>query len=101
MSLAFELNELGKYGYIKIDELVPGQKYKVHDLKVHECTFNGINRKSVRVDIDDGYLILPERYDQKVKTLHTANVKNLYISQHGRQKGNRFDIHFSEEEQKA
>lgn len=97
MSLADELNKIGDYGYIKLTDLVIGQKYKVLALKAYESTLNNLNRKCLRVDIDDGYLLMPERYDKKVATIDSANVENLYVMYNGRQKGNRFDIHFVEE----
>lgn len=74
MSLADELNQIGDYGYIKFTDLVVGQKYKVLALKSYDSTLNGVNRKCLRVEIDGGYLLMPERYDQKVETIHTANV---------------------------
>lgn len=95
MSLAEELNKFGEYGYIKLSDLPEGQKYKVHALKSYDSTFNGINRKVLRVDIDNGYLLLPERYDQKVHTLESTKVENLFITYNGRTKTNRLDIRFS------
>lgn len=96
MSLAQELNEIGEYGYIKFADLIPGEKYKVHALKSFDSTLNNTARKCLRVDIDNGYLIMPERYDPIVKTIATLNVDNLFITYNGRQKGNRLDIVFSE-----
>lgn len=97
MSLAEELNQIGEYGYIKFDDLNVGQKYKVCALKSFNSNFNGIARKSLRVDIDVGYLVLPERYDKKVPTIGTINVENLFITYNGRTKENRLNINFSEE----
>lgn len=97
MSLAGELNQIGDYGYIKFTDLVVGQKYKVHALKAYDSTISGVARKCLRVDIDSGFLLMPERYDQKVETIHKSNVENLYITYNGRQKGNRLDIQFTEE----
>lgn len=97
MSLAEELNQIGGYGYIRFTDLVVGQKYKVYALKSFDSTLNGGVRKCLRVDIDNGYLLMPERYDQKVHTIHTSNVKNLYIAFNGYQSGKRLDIQFSEE----
>src|ERR1044071_6327154 len=97
MSLADELNQIGDYGYIKFSDLNVGQKHKVYALKVHDSNFNNIPRKCVRVDIDNGYLILPERYDRMVHTLESAKVENLYISYHGCTKTGRLDIRFSHE----
>lgn len=101
MSLAQEFNELGEYGYIKFTDLVETQKYKVLELKRFTSTLNNTQRNCVRLEIDDGYLILPERYDRKASTIEKDNAKlehfDLYISFHGRQKGNRFDIRFTEE----
>lgn len=97
MSLAEELNEIGNYGYIKFSDLIPGQKYKVHALKTFNSSLNNTTRICLRVDIDNGYLIMPERYDPIVKTIVSSNVDNLYIACNGRQKGNRLDIVFSEE----
>lgn len=73
MSVAQELNEIGEFGYIKFTDLVIGQKYKVEALKVYESTMNNINRKCLRVDIENGYLILPERYDKKVNSVDSTN----------------------------
>jgi hypothetical protein len=97
MSLADELNKIAKFGYIKFDELNVGQKYKVYALKSYDSNLSGKPRKGVRVDIDTGYLLLPECFDQKVPTLGTANIENLYIVYNGRTKENRLEIHFSEE----
>lgn len=96
MSLAQELNELGDFGYLKLSDLVVGQKYKVKALKSYNSWLNGENRLCLRIDIDNGYLLMPERYDEKVKTIGTANIDRLYIAYNGK-KGNRMDIVFSEE----
>lgn len=97
MSLAAELNKIGGYGYIRFTDLVVGQKYKVFALKSFDSTLTGVARKCLRVDIENGYLILPERYDQKAHTIHSSNVENLYITFNGYQNGKRLDIYFSEE----
>lgn len=101
MSLAQELNEIGEYGYIKFADLIIGQKYKVYALKSYESNMNNLNRNCLRVDIDKGYLILPERFDEKVKTINSTKVENLYIAFYGRGKGNRLDIRFYEIEAEA
>lgn len=101
MSLADELNRIGNYGYIQFSDLVIGQKYKVRALKCYDSALNGRDRTCLRVDIDAGYLILPERYDEKVKTISTANVDNLYIAYYGRKKGNYLDIHFIQQEEQG
>lgn len=97
MSLAQELNQIGEYGYIKFTDLIIGKKYKVISLSVYDSSLNNVNRKCLKVNIDGGYLILPERYDQKVNTINSSNVENLYIAYYGRQKGNRAEIRFSEQ----
>lgn len=96
MSLAQELNELGEYGYIRISDLPVGKKFKVIELKPYNSQLNGLNRICVRVDLEKGFLILPERYDKKVDTLSSANVENLYVAYNGK-KANRADIVFSEQ----
>lgn len=104
MSLAQEFNDLNQYGgYIKFTDLILEQKYKVNEFKILTSTLNGVTRKCVRVEIDDGYLILPERFDRKVNTIEQDNanlaIASLYISFHGRQKGNRLDIRFTDEKE--
>lgn len=97
MSLVQELNEIDEYGYIKFTDLEIGKKYKVLALSVYNSTLSSTPRKCLRVDIEKGYLIMPERYDKKVPTIASTNIENLYITFNGRQQGNRFEIRFSEE----
>lgn len=96
MSLAQELNELGEFRYIKLTDLTIGQKYKVHALKPYNSLLGSTGRVALRVDIDNGYLVMPERYDAKVDTIHESNVENLYVIYNGKI-GNRTEIKFTEE----
>lgn len=97
MPLVEKLNQAGEYGYIKFTDLVIGEKYKVEAFKIYESMMNNISRKCLRVNIKNGFLILPERYDDLVKTILSEDIENLFISYHGRKEGNRMDVRFSEE----
>lgn len=95
-SIVEELNEIAQYGYVSFDDLVLNQKYKVFSFGTYESTFNGNKRVAVRVEIDNGFLILPERFDAKVSQLQNQNVQSLYIIYKGRGKGNRLNVQFSD-----
>lgn len=81
------LNDVSSHGYIKFDALEIGEKYKVHKLGTYKSTAFGKERLCIKVYIDDGYLILPERWDEKTKDLKKLDIEKLYIIYNGREKG--------------
>lgn len=101
-SLADELNELNNsYSrYIRFTDLEIGKKYKVHKFSTFESLFKRTqgdsNRIGVRVDIANGYLLLPERFDEKFEELQSKNIENLYIVFNGIKK-KYCDIQFHEQ----
>lgn len=98
-SIIDELNEVAEYGYISFDDLELNFKYKIHSFGTYESSFSGKIRIAVRVEIDNGFLILPERFDSKVSDLQNLNVEKLYIIYKGRGKGKRINIQFVTDEE--
>lgn len=97
MSTAQQLNEVADYGYIQFDDLEINKKYKVLKLATFQSALNNTKRICMRVEIDGGYLILPERFDTKVDSIDSFNIENLHIVYEGRGKGKRVLVHFHEE----
>lgn len=99
MSAASFLKQIGTAtsGYMNFDSLEQGTPYKVLSFSAYKSKAFEKERNCVRVHIDDGYLILPERYDGCYNRLKTLNIDNLYIVYKGRKgKGNRLEIDFEE-----
>lgn len=106
MSAASFLNEIGKAkaksGYQNFDSLEQGKPYKINSFSAHKSNAFDKERIHVRAHIEEGYLILPERYDDCYKQLKTLNTDNLYIIYNGRSgKGNRIEIEFEERDADA
>lgn len=99
MSAASFLNEFGNAGttsgYKNFDTLEQGKQYKISSFSAHKSNAFDKERTHVRAHIEDGYLILPERYDDCYKKLKSLNTNNLCIIYNGR-KGKRIDIEFEE-----
>lgn len=84
LNLARTLNAVGSYSHIKLSELQVNQKYKVYQVKKYKSSFkksgeSGTNRIGVRIDLEDGYLLLPELFDQYLEHLQSRDTENLYI----------------------
>lgn len=99
MSAAKFLNEVGKTksasGYINFDSLKQGKPYKISSFSAHKSNAFDKERTHVRAHIEDGYLILPERYDECYNKLKSLNIEKLHIIYNGRD-GKRIDIDFEE-----
>lgn len=98
MATAAELNDVATSEYIKFDTLEKGKKYKVLELDTFKSTNFGKERLCLKVLIEDGYLIMPQRYDKKVPLLKELDTENLYIIFKGRGKGEKgiLDVEFFE-----
>lgn len=83
-----ELNQIAtsvtSSGYIGFDELLKEKEIKVLKFGIYNSISYGKEREAVRVFIEDGYLILPERFDEAVEKMLNMNTENLYIIYHGR-----------------
>lgn len=100
MATAKRLNKIADTvgsGYIPFDSLEIDKLYKVNSFNIFKSTAFNKERDCVRVNIDDGYLILPERFDCLADDLGKLKVEKLYIVYEGREeKGNRLKISFQE-----
>lgn len=87
-ALVSMLNECAnKFGptYVKFDDLKKDVPYKVHKFGTFTGPdFNKVMKTHLTVFIDDGYLVLPERFDSLAGT--GLDTENLYIVYHGREK---------------
>lgn len=97
MATAEILNKAGKYGYIRFEDLEENKKYKVEELSIFRSTIKGEPRNCLKVCLEDGYLILPERYDHLVHQIPSMDVTNLYIVFNGRMTSKRVEVNFVEE----
>lgn len=96
MSLLKELNKIATSGYQNFDSLEIDKPYKVLGFEVFKSeAFNKV-RECVRVNIENGFLILPERFDVIAHKMKKMKTDNLFIIYHGREKGNRLNIEFEE-----
>lgn len=86
MSSAAKLNQTSSSGYIKFDDLEKGAKYKINDLLTYKSTNFGKDRLCIKAMIDDGYVILPERFDSAVEVLKELDIEKLYMIFNGREK---------------
>lgn len=86
MTSAALLNEVETSEYIKFNDLTKGAKYKVRELGTYKSNGYGKERLCLKVVIDDGFLILPERFDSLVNNLKELSTENLYIVYDGREK---------------
>lgn len=102
MSTASFLNKIGKAststsGYMNFDSLEQGTPYKVSSFATFESKAFDKERTCVCVNLKDGYVILPERYDSCYKRLKTMNLDKLFIIYRGRKgKNKRLEIDFEE-----
>lgn len=97
-----ELNQLAEKTspYIRFDDLIAGTPYKIQKFSVFEGTKYKGNRLCAH--IEDGYLILPERFDVLLENNlyeQLNNENNISIVFNGRDesKGNRLNINFIKE----
>lgn len=97
MSTAEALNNVVSVDYIKFDELIPGKKYKIHDFQTFHSTKFGKDRLCITLVLDDGYVILPERYDKLAAHLRHFNPANLYLIFNGRKNGKKLQLEFFED----
>lgn len=97
MSSVEELNRIATSccGYINFNSLEIGKPNKILGFGIFKSDSYGKERDCVRVDINDGYLVLPERFDNAAQKITKMNVNNLYIIYKGRA-GNRLIIEFKE-----
>lgn len=97
MSTAEAFNSVISVDYINFDELIPGQKYKIHDFQTFHSTKFGKDRLCITLTLDDGYVILPERYDKLATHLRRFNPANLYLIFNGRKNGKKLQLEFFED----
>lgn len=101
MSVAKQLNKIASsssYGYINFDTLELGKPYKVLGFGIYKSEAFNKERDCVCVKIEEGFLILPERFDKDAHKIKKMNTENLYIIYEGREgKGNRLKIEFEEQ----
>lgn len=87
-------------GYIKFDTLEVGKPYKIQKFGVFKSSNYDKEKTHLTVYIEQGYLILPERFNTLVNGTEELDCKNLYIIFKGREnKGgdiSRLMIEFSE-----
>lgn len=100
-SAADKLNESSSSGYINFNFLKKDVLHKIHSFQTFKNTAFGKERLCIKAFIDGGYLILPERYDEKVEDLKGMDISKLHIIFRGREKGDkgRLLIEFAECEQ--
>ena len=90
-----ELNAISESGYVSFDDLEVGKPYKVLKFGIYKSDKYKKAQKNVRVDIDIGYLILPERFNVLIDNLDGMLADNLHIIFQGRDKdGKRLKIQF-------
>lgn len=87
--------------YIPFDNLEVGVPYKIHRFGSYNddrfSTKKKKNQVRLAAFIDDGYLILPERFDRLVAEVENLNAEKMYIIFNGRGENNRFlNIEFIE-----
>lgn len=97
MSSVVELNEIAKSGYKNFDSLDKNKPYKVYGFDTYKSESYGKKRECVIVEIDNGFLILPERFDDAANKMKKMNIDNLYIVYKGREgQGKKLLIEFLE-----
>lgn len=93
-----ELNKVSSSGYQNFDSLELGKPYKVFGFDIYKSESFNKTRDCVRVNLENGFLILPERFDAMAHKMKKMKTDNLYIIYHGREgKGNKLKIEFSEQ----
>lgn len=98
MASIAELNEIATSGYKNFDSLEVGKPYKVFGFEIYKSDLYGKVRECVLVNIDNGYLILPERFDAAAHKMKKMKTDNLYIIYNGREgKGKKVLLEFVEQ----
>lgn len=102
MATARKLNEIAESSsssYISFDALEIGKPYKVLGFSAFKSEMFNKVRTCVRVEIEEGMLILPERFDNSLHRILKMNTEKLYIVFNGRdaKRMNRLNIDFEEE----
>lgn len=98
MASIAELNEIASSGYKNFDSLEVGKPYKVIEFDTYKSDSYNKIRECVLVNIDNGYLILPERFDGAAQRMKKMNTDNLYIIYNGREgKGKKVLLEFIEQ----
>lgn len=87
--------------YISFDKLKVGVPYKIHRFGTYTderyTTKKKKNQVRLTAFIEDGYLILPERFDCMVSELDSIDAEKMYIIFNGRSETSRFlNIEFIE-----
>lgn len=87
--------------YIPFDNLEVGVPYKIHRFGTYSDDRYSAKKKKNQVRlaafIDDGYLILPERFDHLVADVENLNAEKMHIIFNGRGENNKFlNIEFIE-----
>lgn len=72
-------------GYIKFDTLEMNQPYKIQKFGVFKSTNFDKEKTHLTVYIEQGYLILPERFNTLVDGAEGLNCEKLYIVFKGRE----------------
>lgn len=97
MSLVEELNTISEYGYISFDALDIGKPYKILNFSVFESDKYKKGAQNIRVDLDAGYIILPERFNVLMPKLDQMLKENLHMIFLGRgAEGKRLQIKFKQ-----
>lgn len=91
-----ELNKISERGYKNFSTLIIGKPYKVLAFDAYKnSTYK--KRDCVRTTIEEGYLILPERFDGLAPQMKKINITDLYLIYTGRTNpGDRINIKFEE-----
>lgn len=88
MASVDELNQIASVvtstGYISFDELPKEEEIKILKFGLYKSNFFGKDRDCVRAFVEEGFLILPERFDQSLNKMLNMNTNNLYLIYHGR-----------------
>lgn len=92
MTSVEDLNKIVSSGYKNVDSLEP---YKIFGFEIYKSEAYNKIHECVRVNIENGFLILPERFDSALHKMKKMNTDNLYIIFQGRN-GNRLNIEFEE-----
>lgn len=98
MASVNELNKIAVSGYRNFDSLEIGKPIKIHGFEIFKSEAYNKVRDCVRVNIENGFLILPERFDAVAHKMKKMQTNNLYIIYNGREgKGNKLKIEFKEQ----
>lgn len=81
---------------IQFDDLELNKKYKVYEVKALKSESNQTDFY-IRIKIEIGYLIFPERYSDRIICLNEINVERLYMIYNGCNNENSLNLTFLEE----